>query len=496
MRSHLHLGLAALVLAGCTRSGAPAHTPGVIASSSAGVRFPANRERLASEVDALLENGGLPAPGPVRAIVVPHAGLQFSGEAAAAAVAPIRDRRFDRVILLAPAHPALAGGAVLPQSRSFRTPLGDVPVDVAALALLTAPTFTRDDTPFLREHAIDAVLPLLQRGIGNVPMVPILLGSTDAAGARALAEALRPLVDSRTLVVVSTNLTHAGPRFGNLLFAPDHGQALHDHMQQADQILLDPVLHGQLDKFDALARSTHTTLCGQDALRVLLALMPAGARGTVRRYDSSFAHDQASIENQVSYAGIVFSGSWPELAPLPEADAQALLRAAHQAMAAQIAHQDPPAPPHGTVRLLEKRGIFITLYEGGQVRASVGQLESSEPLANTVVSVATAVAAGKDPRFPALGPDELGKVRVEIAVVGPRHGVPDPSEVDLARDGLYLDAPEHHGLLLPARSGQAPTLEVALDALAQKANLPRDDWKDAHLTRFATQFFADPGPAR
>src|SRR5207249_3839167 len=112
-----------------------------------------------------------------------HAGIGFSGPAAAAALAPVRDRRYTRLIILAPAHPVLDRGAVLPLARAFRTPLGDVPVDLAAVEFLShSPLFVREDAPFLEEHSVDAVLPFVQRALGAVPMVPILVGSTDVEG--------------------------------------------------------------------------------------------------------------------------------------------------------------------------------------------------------------------------------------------------------------------------------------------------------------------------
>ena len=483
--------LALLVVSACAKHPAAA-PPEVIVTGSAGGRVALDPGVLRGAFAKLLDQAGLPAPGPVMAVVIPHAGLHFSGAAAASALAAVRDRKIARVVLLAPGHPALKPGEVdVPAAQTFRTPLGDVPVDATAVAYLARQGgVRRSDAPFAHEHSVGAVLPLLQIALGSTPLVPVAVGAIDAAGARALAAALRPLVDSSTLVVVSTNLTHAGPRFHNGMFGDAQGAALAARIRQADEILLQPALRDELPAFDALARSTHTTLCGQDAVRVLLALLPPGSKGVVRAYDNSFNHDAAEGKDEVSYAGIAFAGRWPDLPPLPEADRSALLGAARAALAAALAPGPPPAPPLDSPALVAKRGVFVTLFEHGAVRASVGQVSSDAALGRTLVDVATA-AVGGDPRFPPLARGDLGSLGVEVAVLGPLHALGVDEPFDPAHDGLYLSAPGHTAVLLPDPLAPAPTLAVARAALAKKADLAEASWPKGALSRFEVQTLSD-----
>ena len=68
--------------------------------------YPSDPRTLAAQIDALL---GAAAPGavahPPKLIVVPHAGLVYSGPVAAAAYAALAPwrKRFERVVLLGPA---------------------------------------------------------------------------------------------------------------------------------------------------------------------------------------------------------------------------------------------------------------------------------------------------------------------------------------------------------------------------------------------------------
>src|SRR5690242_21384903 len=74
-----------------------------------------------------------PATGAVpKALIVPHAGYVYSGPVAARAynlLAPVA-ARIRRVLLLGPAHRVPLRGLALPTTTAFRTPLGDVPLDV------------------------------------------------------------------------------------------------------------------------------------------------------------------------------------------------------------------------------------------------------------------------------------------------------------------------------------------------------------------------------
>jgi AmmeMemoRadiSam system protein B len=185
------------------RSGPAARRPAV-----AGTFYPAEPGRLAGTVDALLSAAG-PAPdaGGLRALVVPHAGYRYSGPVAAAGYALLRSRSADRVVLLGPAHFVPLTGSAVPRAAAWSTPLGPVPVDRAARDLaLAVPGVHEADEPHAGEHALEVQLPFLQRAVGPVPGI---LPVATAARPEDVADLLDAVAaDPRTLVVVSTDLSH------------------------------------------------------------------------------------------------------------------------------------------------------------------------------------------------------------------------------------------------------------------------------------------------
>ena len=140
-----------------------------------------------------------------RALIAPHAGYLYSGPVAARAFRLVTGAPFARVVVIGPSHYVAFRGVAAPRAGAFRTPLGEVPIDRAALTEL--PGVILADEPHRREHALEVELPFLQRALGGgFALVPLVVG--DATG-EEVAAALEPFADDpATLVVVSSDLSH------------------------------------------------------------------------------------------------------------------------------------------------------------------------------------------------------------------------------------------------------------------------------------------------
>jgi len=218
----------------------------------AGSFYPAAAAVLADTVAALLR--AAPAPTAAawpKAVIVPHAGYVYSGAVAARAYAALGPAagRVARVVLLGPSHFAWFRGLAAPEAEAFRTPLGLVPVDRAALARLAAlPQVVFDDGPHAREHALEVQLPFLQSVLGAFALVPLVIGEADDA---AVAEVVARLWDGpETVIVASSDLSH-----------------YHD---EAEARRLDAATAAAIAAFDG-ARLGGDDACGHKAIAGLLA---------------------------------------------------------------------------------------------------------------------------------------------------------------------------------------------------------------------------------
>lgn len=178
----------------------------------AGMFYPSDKFKLAAMVKKLTESAE-----PVRreehiyGIVVPHAGYMYSGSTAARAFASVKDTRYKHIILLSPSHYEAFNGCSVCDAAAFETPMGALPVDRELGIELTR----HSDSIFFsqhghgREHGIEVELPFLQYIWGNVPFVPLVMGSQHDETISALAEALTAAaIHKDTLIITSTDLSH------------------------------------------------------------------------------------------------------------------------------------------------------------------------------------------------------------------------------------------------------------------------------------------------
>jgi MEMO1 family protein len=178
------------------------------APAVAGSFYPRSAETLSRTIAALLADAGDPKRPRPRGVIVPHAGYAYSGRVAASAFADVRGLRgqIERAVVIGPAHFVPFHGIAAPSDSFFATPLGEVPIDVATIAALSAETLVAlDNKPHTREHALEVELPFLQTIFGEVPIVPLLFGSTSAG---AVAAAIARVWTDDTLLVVSSDLSH------------------------------------------------------------------------------------------------------------------------------------------------------------------------------------------------------------------------------------------------------------------------------------------------
>lgn len=179
----------------------------------AGFFYPGDPARLRADVERMLADARARAaaagraPGPLAALVVPHAGYRYSGPTAADGYALVDPATVDRVLLLGPTHRVGIRGIAHDGAEAFATPLGGAAVDldlaVRALAhdgVVVAPRVHAE------EHSLEVHLPFLQTVLPHAPVLPLAVGE---APPEAVADLIADLADDpRTLVVVSSDLSH------------------------------------------------------------------------------------------------------------------------------------------------------------------------------------------------------------------------------------------------------------------------------------------------
>ena len=276
--------------------------------------------------------GGSTAPC-LAAVMCPHIDLRAGGAiyppAFAALAAAARDPEpIELYVILGVAHHAgvePGAGFAIATDKDYATPFGQAPTGRSVIedwSRRAGRDVTDRQTLHRTEHSVEFPLLFLhyieaRAGLPPYEVVPVLLGSVDpylrdgsdplqAAEVAGELQALREGVAAsgkRALYVLSVDLAHIGPKFGDADRIDDAGAA---SCEQADRALLD-----YAQRFDAAGFTRSLAACGNnrnvDAVSGLYSLYPllAGGdrHGTLLAYGQNRQRDTGSL---VSYASMAF----------------------------------------------------------------------------------------------------------------------------------------------------------------------------------------------
>jgi hypothetical protein len=273
------------------------HRPDTRPPAVAGTFYPAEPAALRRLVAACVD--GVPAERrQAVAVLVPHAGLVYSGRCAGAVFG--RVALPPTVVILAPNHTGRcqSPGASAWISGVFSTPLGDVPVDAACAAALAraCDLVAHDPAAHEAEHAIEVELPFIATLAPEARIVPLVLAWDDWPRSERLAAALAEVVagwPTGVLIAASSDMTH----YESATSAERKDRLALEAVEQLDgRALLD------------VCRRERISMCGRAPAAV--ALESARRLGASRADVVDYRHSgfvTGDHRDVVSYAGVVMA---------------------------------------------------------------------------------------------------------------------------------------------------------------------------------------------
>lgn len=462
----------------------------------AGIFYPNNEIDLTKQIDEYLaEAKGEPIKN-LRALICPHAGYVYSGKIAAVAYKQLIGRDFDTVILLGPSHYAAFSGAAVIDANAYETPLGMVPISPKAAELgkikpfainppcdVQRPNFWLqspkklpafgEDKADTWEHSLEVQLPFLQRTLKKFSIVPVVFGEVDP---EAVAKVLGKFLDDRTLLVVSTDLSHYHPYAAANKLDTSCVQAICDL---------------------SIEWMTQQEACGKSPVLTLMEIAKQkGWKAKLLDYRNS-GDTSGNKDAVVGYAAIAFyepegketaSAETSLPAPLQEFtpdERKFLLDLARKTVVSATSGGElPSVDAAGLAEILRgARACFVTLTKNKELRGCIGSIFPEEPLYQAVISRARA-AALEDPRFPPVASEELKDIEVEVSVLTIPRSLEFKSPEDLLQklrpgvDGVVLRMGMRQATFLPQVWEQLTDKVEFLNRLAEKAGLNASAWKE------------------
>jgi len=181
----------------------------------AGQFYPGNHKDLHNMLDGLfasVEKDEELVNKHVNALIAPHAGYIFSGKQAAKAYQYLKKDEYDLVCVISPSHREYFSAVTVFPGDAYRTPLGDCHIHQPARdMILTYTGITAGVQGHKGEHALEVQLPFIQYVLGDVPILPLVMGDQSQDMINRAAKCIMELYGTygdKILFVASSDLSH------------------------------------------------------------------------------------------------------------------------------------------------------------------------------------------------------------------------------------------------------------------------------------------------
>ncbi len=431
----------------------------------AGQWYPADADGLRSAVEGYMNaSEKKDLNGTVMAIIVPHAGYEYSGKIAGAAFRQIGS--YDNIFLIGPSHYYPIDGLIAMNATAYETPLGEMSISPIEKQLLSDGAKYMPEA-FEKEHSLEAQIPFLQATENKSSLVLMLTGSTDNT---ILKNVLEKYSGNRDLIIVSADLSHYHPE---------------TIAKQLDEYTINSIMN--IDSFRIMSAEI-------DAPAAVAALLQIAKerqwKPVLLKYGNSgdVSGNKSSV---VSYAAFAFLQDWSVI----KDDQAFLLNLSRSTLQNYVSNKISTTIEENSVppKLLESKGCFVTLNENGELRGCIGHLEAQEPLYKCVIDN-TINAAARDTRFSPVISEEVSNITIEISVLTN----PEPAgsigtglmDMLTTKDGVILKQFGKESTYLPQVWSQIPGKQEFLSSLCQKGGMDALCWNSTQTQAFIYKDFA------
>ena len=400
-----------------------------------------------------------------RAIIVPHAGVYYSGHAAMVGFQHLELN--ENIFIIAPSHHDNFNNIALPEYTYFDTPLGSLEVNNRLIKDIREkfPAILANEV-FDREHSIEVQLPFIQhvfcpktqsaidfvkglKKIGRrIKIVPILVGNCDY---RLISDLISTYWENSSFVI-SSDLSHYYSQ---------------PECRQIDTYTATIIETGKLEAFQP------QQACGLIGIKGLVDFANHNDCSLIR----AMMYNSGDISRETSK--VVGYGSWFLYTDskndfIERFYSKYVLDIAKKSIVSAISGEE--FIPRDIPSVLTQYGAsFVTLKRNGQLRGCIGSVYPTKPLILDLIDNARN-AAFQDPRFEPLSPEELANLDVTVSILSSIERINFKDERDLLSKiyphGVIISDRDRRAVYLPVVWEQLPERDVFLNSLKEKAGFP------------------------
>lgn len=441
-------------------------------ASIAGTFYSDNADELRQQIDGFKKESKNLYELTSRAVIVPHAGLVFSGRLAYEGISML-DKGVKNLFIFAPAHAVAFDGLVLSGYDAWQSPLGEIKINqVICDDIVKDFDAEFNDNAIEPEYSIEIQVPIIQSVFGDkVSIVPILIGreSFDVV-AKIIAKYYS---DTENGFIISSDLSH---------FLTNE-QAIN-----LDHTTAQMIESGNLENF------RYEQACGA-----------VGIAGLVQfANDNGYSLIRIDMANSASVTGdnnrVVGYGCWF----LYEGDKNRFIKDNYSDFVLSLVHLIIKATIYKnnvTIKypqVMDEFGAcFVTLEKFNQLRGCIGSIIAYRPFINDLIEHSKD-AAFNDHRFNPVTEDELNDIKAAVSILTEPRKIEFKGEEELLekivpnRDGIIIKDGEYQAVYLPSVWEELSDKVLFLNSLKLKAGLPADYFSDTfEAYRFETIYIKE-----
>jgi len=484
---------------------------------TAGQFYPADASRLEYKIESYLklvprqkvdEN--------IKALIVPHAGLDFSGQVAAHSYKLLEGKKIGTAVIICNSHSAYFDGIAVDEHDAWETPLGIVPVnqELAEKLVESDKDIKFSSEPFSApDQTLEVQVPFLQIALrDSFKIVPIFFGNRCDDSYKKLARALQENLGKDDVVIISTDMSH---------------YPAYEDANRIDKETLDIIKTVDLTELEEHIINIEgqnipgeqTLLCGIDGVKTVMELynLMNWDKVEILKYANSGDVPIGDKNSVVGYGAMVFAqikniADSRDSTRLAEAQAKRvaslqndnklnteqkkeLLKIVRDTVESYVREAKVSEFEVSDERLNWKEGAFVTIHKNGKLRGCIGQIMPSEKPLWEVVRTMAVSSCSEDHRFNPVSKSELEKLDYEVSVLSVPEKIDDWQEIELGKHGVIIRKGLRGGIFLPQVAEETGwSREEFLSQLCfQKAGLEPDCYKDkdVELQVFTAQVFGE-----
>ncbi len=402
-----------------------------------------------------------------KAIIVPHAGIMYSGYAAMAGFQHLE--LSENIFIIAPSHHESFTNIALPEYTYFDTPLGSVEVNNRLIKDIAEkfPCLISNEV-FDKEHSIEVQLPFIQnlfcpqvqsaidfvKGLKKIGrklrIVPVLVGDCDY---RLISDLISTYWETSSFVI-SSDLSH------------------YYTQQECRQIDTYTATIIETGKIEFMQREQ---ACGLTGIKGLVDFANNNDCSMIRIMMYNSGDISKETDKVVGYGSwFMYTDSRNDF--IEQYCTKYILKTVRESISFALRGEEyipieiPPV-------LTEYGASFVTLKIKNELRGCIGSVYPTKPLILDLIDNAKN-SAFNDPRFAPLTEEEFNEVQISVSILSAIERIKFKDERDLLSKiyphGVIIAEKDRRAVYLPVVWEQLPDREVFLKSLKEKAGLPPD----------------------